>query len=261
MKIQIPNPCQENWQMMLPQEKGRFCENCQKLVVDFTKMNDAEIIIFFEKNSHKTTCGHIGVKQLESLNQGKFYIDKHKTWYYKTYQKTILFFSSVIYIAFVAPKSVFAQEKPKQEKNFVEANEVIQHNPNEVDLSNVQKLNTKNISIKGIVVDEIGKEPLPGVTISIKNTKIGTLTNLDGEFLLKNCQENDILVIVYIGYEEREMLVSEILKNKPKNGEYNFFLTESKTIDGEACVYHYKKPNIFKRFWRGIKGVFRGKNQ
>ncbi len=56
--LRIPEPCHEDWQAMLPQEKGRHCLACQKTVTDFTKMSDREIIDFFEKKQKRrqTDC-------------------------------------------------------------------------------------------------------------------------------------------------------------------------------------------------------------
>jgi hypothetical protein len=46
---------------------------------------------------------------------------------------------------------------------------------------------TKGI-ISGVVVDEASKEPLPGVTIAIPGTKLGTATDLEGKFFLGNLE-------------------------------------------------------------------------
>ncbi|WP_294302493.1 hypothetical protein [uncultured Chryseobacterium sp.] len=32
-KIKIAKPCTENWELMSPQEKGRFCSVCYKCVI------------------------------------------------------------------------------------------------------------------------------------------------------------------------------------------------------------------------------------
>jgi TonB-linked SusC/RagA family outer membrane protein len=64
------------------------------------------------------------------------------------------------------------------------------------------------IDIKGKVVDENGK-PAQGVTVSIKGSKVGTATNAQGEFQLKNVDPGQTLVISFIGYHEQELKVEE----------------------------------------------------
>ncbi|MGC4039291.1 MAG: hypothetical protein QM710_00425 [Flavobacterium sp.] len=74
-KIVIPNPCNENWNSMKPNEKGRFCMSCNKTVVDFTKMKNPEIQKYFVENSSEKICGHFKFTQVESdpnSNYSKF---------------------------------------------------------------------------------------------------------------------------------------------------------------------------------------------
>ena len=65
MKIQIPEPCNENWNEMNPQQKGRFCGACQKVVIDFTQMSDSEIVNHFQ-NYKGNTCGRFYENQLNT---------------------------------------------------------------------------------------------------------------------------------------------------------------------------------------------------
>lgn len=60
-------------------------------------------------------------------------------------------------------------------------------------------------SIEGVVTDESG-EPLVGATISIKGATSGTLTDVDGNFNI-SVDEGDILIVSYIGYVTKEVLV------------------------------------------------------
>jgi hypothetical protein len=48
--LQIPEPCTEKKENMLPHEKGRFCLKCQKAVHDISYMTDREIIKLLEEN-------------------------------------------------------------------------------------------------------------------------------------------------------------------------------------------------------------------
>src|SRR5690606_33211822 len=66
MKISIPQPCHENWNDMLPEEKGRFCLSCQKSVYDYTKFSDNEIIETLQTKSD--ICIKSTSKELEKLN-------------------------------------------------------------------------------------------------------------------------------------------------------------------------------------------------
>ncbi|GAB4023242.1 hypothetical protein [Spirosoma koreense] len=61
--IQIPQPCHERWADMQPTERGRFCASCQKTVVDFTGLSDAEIIRLLSRHP-ETTCGRLRNEQL-----------------------------------------------------------------------------------------------------------------------------------------------------------------------------------------------------
>ena len=63
LQLAIPSPCHENWDAMLHNEKGRHCLNCQKTVVDFTKMTDTQIIYFFQEYK-SSTCGRFLDTQL-----------------------------------------------------------------------------------------------------------------------------------------------------------------------------------------------------
>lgn len=63
MKIQVHNPCHENWDKMTPTEKGRHCALCQKEVVDFRAMTDAEVKQYFQKTAGKV-CGSFRPDQI-----------------------------------------------------------------------------------------------------------------------------------------------------------------------------------------------------
>jgi hypothetical protein len=54
--IHIPKPCSQDWGGMTPDGQGRFCGSCNKTVVDFTKMDNHEIVEYL-KNQGGRTCG------------------------------------------------------------------------------------------------------------------------------------------------------------------------------------------------------------
>ncbi|MBI3234145.1 MAG: hypothetical protein HYZ42_08900 [Bacteroidetes bacterium] len=59
----ITEPCQEKWGRMSKTKRGRFCQSCEKVVVDFTKFSDQQLVDYFK--THKTGfCGNFYEDQL-----------------------------------------------------------------------------------------------------------------------------------------------------------------------------------------------------
>ena len=62
-------------------------------------------------------------------------------------------------------------------------------------------------SVSGKVTDAQGL-PLPGVTVLIKGTNIGVITDIDGKFNLKDIDTNSILVFSFVGMRSREVPIA-----------------------------------------------------
>lgn len=62
------------------------------------------------------------------------------------------------------------------------------------------------ISVKGVVSSENG-ETLPGVSVTVKGTTIGTTTNASGEYSLSVTNSDAILVFSSVGYDKQEIVV------------------------------------------------------
>jgi TonB-linked SusC/RagA family outer membrane protein len=61
-------------------------------------------------------------------------------------------------------------------------------------------------AVSGTVTDESG-EPLPGVTVVVKGTTQGTVSNADGEFSLSNIPEDATLQFSFVGMKPQEVEV------------------------------------------------------
>jgi TonB-linked SusC/RagA family outer membrane protein len=59
------------------------------------------------------------------------------------------------------------------------------------------------LAITGVVTDN-NNQPLPGVSINIKGTSIGTATNADGRYTLNARSAQDTLLFTYIGFAPQE---------------------------------------------------------
>ena len=86
-------------------------------------------------------------------------------------------------------------------------------------LPNVLQNSTKQIS--GKIVDEKG-EALIGVNISVKGTSLGTISDIDGNFII-NVQPDAVLIVAYVGYLSQEVgtsnktMVKIVLKEDVKS--------------------------------------------
>lgn len=60
--------------------------------------------------------------------------------------------------------------------------------------------------VNGTVTDT-KNEPLPGVTVVVKGTTIGTVTNASGEYSLPNVPENAVLLFSFVGMKFQEIVV------------------------------------------------------
>lgn len=99
-------------------------------------------------------------------------------------------------------------------------------------LGSVQSVVAQNANkLSGIVKDETG-EPLPGVSVMIKGTTTGTITNLNGQFNIETAQKSGVLVFTFVGMDKKEL---------PFNGPFsqNVKLTSSSVSLNEVVAIGY----------------------
>jgi TonB-linked SusC/RagA family outer membrane protein len=63
-------------------------------------------------------------------------------------------------------------------------------------------------TVTGVITSGSDNQPLIGVSIIIKGTTNGTLTDIDGRYTIKVPDENTVLVFSYVGYNKEEIAVS-----------------------------------------------------
>lgn len=88
-----------------------------------------------------------------------------------------------------------------------------------------------SITLTGQVIDDL-KEPLIGVSVSVKGTTNGTSTDLDGNFVLNNVPSNSTIVVSMIGFDQQEIA----LKGQT---ELNVILKEKATTLDDVVVIGY----------------------
>jgi iron complex outermembrane receptor protein len=85
--------------------------------------------------------------------------------------------------------------------------------------------------LTGKVTDSSSGEPLPGVSIVVKGTTNGTITNVDGIFNL-NAKKGDVIQFSFVGYKTQDVIVQDQKK-------INIGLVEDKEELQEVVVIGY----------------------
>lgn len=70
-----------------------------------------------------------------------------------------------------------------------------------------QTVDQQQISVSGRVVDSSG-EPLPGVSVVVKGTTTGTITDVNGNYQLANMSSEGVLVFSFIGFKNQEVSIA-----------------------------------------------------
>lgn len=86
-------------------------------------------------------------------------------------------------------------------------------------------------TVTGKITDTM-KEGLPGVTVSIKNTTSGTLTDIDGNYSINVSSPKDILVFSYMGFKSQEITIGN-------RTQLNVTLEEKSELLDEIVVVGY----------------------
>ncbi|MBS7252378.1 hypothetical protein [Flavobacterium branchiicola] len=63
--LEITNPCSENFDKMIPNSNGSFCNSCMKNVIDLSKKSNSEVARFIAETKDKNICARIKSTQLQ----------------------------------------------------------------------------------------------------------------------------------------------------------------------------------------------------
>lgn len=88
-----------------------------------------------------------------------------------------------------------------------------------------------DLTVKGKITDDKGL-PLPGVTVQVKGTSRGVVSNANGEYSIEAPGPDAVLIVSSIGYDRREVPVNG-------NAELNIVLTASASKMSELVVIGY----------------------
>ncbi len=99
------------------------------------------------------------------------------------------------------------------------------------------------LSVKGKIIDQSNGEPLPFANIAVLGKSVGTISNEEGEFILKIPQKylKSNLAVSYIGYTNAIIPIEELSRD-----ENHIYLKQS-TISIQEVVIRYIEPKVLIR--------------
>ncbi|EDM43529.1 putative outer membrane protein, probably involved in nutrient binding [unidentified eubacterium SCB49] len=106
-------------------------------------------------------------------------------------------------------------------------------------VSDVKKNNDNSLFISGTITDDDGL-PLPGANVIIKGTSTGTQSDFDGNYSI-NTPKNSVLIVSYVGFNNKEITVSNI------DTTFDISLESSNWLGGIIIVmgaFNNTKPTI-----------------
>ena len=101
-------------------------------------------------------------------------------------------------------KEVFKDIEVKNLDNFQHADDFMAFKQNIPNKTSLQQT-----TVTGTVTDASTGEPLPGVTIIISGTTIGTVSGIDGEYTLTVPGPDAVLVFSFVGYESQTTVAGD----------------------------------------------------
>ncbi|NII81775.1 MULTISPECIES: carboxypeptidase-like regulatory domain-containing protein [unclassified Pedobacter] len=235
-KIQISNPCHEEWAGMQADPNGKFCSSCRKSVIDFTSFTDTELKRWFNQNQG-ASCGRFKPDQLDRLISAK------ENYTLSRFKPNLIAASLLAFLSFpkLANANISSSYPTFQTDNKKSLKETVLEGNSEDEF----------VTVQGKVIDGDGKLPIIGATIMIKGSKIRTVTDRNGKFEFrlnrKEFKNKVFLDLRYIGYETKYVKVKlgrdDVIFIKMKMDSY--------VLGGLAII---KQPTFLERMSQLLNG-------
>jgi hypothetical protein len=236
MSVSIPKACHEAWSNLVPTSNGGYCNTCSKTVVDFSTLSDEAILNFFT-NKPLDTCGRFRVDQLKTYS--------HREPMIVNPGLTLLKVGVISLFMLLIAKQATAQTSPiKTTTETIMPGRVVQND------TTVKQ----HRIITGVVRSEEDNAPLAGVNIYVKDTTIGTTSDVDGRFELpEGLHTGDVLVFNYIGLDTKEFTITRDVNTIDLSMAFSAMV-----MMGEVAVdeVYEAPPSTIARWWEKVKQLF-----
>lgn len=233
--ISIPEPCHQSWQQMTPEASGRHCRQCSKVVTDFTKMTNNEIINYLSNNTN--TCGRFEKQQLNSINNQLYIENIPLKGRLKGWAMVIALFGSM------ASLKASAQTGASIAQTTADSPRVKCSEPM---LGKV--IAPQYRQIRGQVIDNTDNSPIPGASIFV-DSNTGAVTDKNGNFSLHLPLSATQFTVRFIGYN------TQVIKVDQSKMEYTVQIKQSEALLGDIVIL--KVPFYKRVYYRFIKRPIR----
>lgn len=224
--VTIPQPCHEKWNEMTTVEKGKFCNQCSKTVIDFTKMSDREIIGLMQESTSKV-CGHFKNNQLNRPLEN-YQLKTTPSFYPFPQLLTGFLLLGMPSCDFAQTRGEITTEKVIEGENHLGK---VLISPSVINSS--EKNDEKN-TISGQLVDDITSEPIGGISINLfsNGTPISSVnSDENGKFSIQLPEiTDDKLQLIIFSYQTKNINIDR-KKDLPWN--QTIRLSQAECLDGE----------------------------
>lgn len=236
--LSIPKPCTEKWENFAPVAMGGFCSTCSKVVVDFTTLSDHEIVNFFA-NKPAHACGRFRQDQLRSYVHAPAPVIHPGMTLFKTGLLSLLLF--------LINKPLSAQSISDKPTTEIVDQQVLP-------IETLQAIDEERV-FKGVVISAEDNSTLPGVSVALKGSTVGTWTDAEGRFEFpQKLKEGDVLVFSFIGLKTMEYIV----RKEDKDTVEIKMIMMYEIMLGEIAVeqVYTPKESALRKLWWKVKTVF-----
>ncbi|CAI2767592.1 hypothetical protein [Flavobacterium collinsii] len=243
--LEIANPCSENFDQMIPNSQGSFCDSCAKNVIDLSRKTNAEVARFVANNKDQNICARLKITQLEE-EFAHHEISKINTLKYAAVAASILLASNVTGQEKTPLQTEINESVPKS--NVLGKIAISQTVQEEI-----------SITIKGKLLDAKTNRPLsgkiyPNLTLSINDSqpamKIDPKT---GDFSITSLvSKNDEALMITISsgdYYLSKTIPFDIKKVKGKILHQNIMINTEELIKvyiARGLGINYREKKVIK---------------
>lgn len=250
-KFNMTFNCDKTLDDLIPCENERFCQQCNKMIIDFRALSD-KAIANMHQFSDTPLCG---IYRKEQVIFNELITTQPKVLGTRKWLSV-----SLGLLGFIFPKAINGQTvTPDFSMVQVDKNIFLDKNKFSEQEDSIPK--EQKYIIHGTCWDE-NKESLIGVSCEIKNMATGVVTDLDGKYeidvsnYLKDTNEVT-LIFSYTGYQTIERKFQ-----KGDNLEINFIFEEGEVLEDVIVVgygiYRTPVPEPKKiTFWEKVRNVFK----